>query len=71
MTRAAKHIRTVLFPAVAAALAFGASQAMAVPAAQPAEAALACVDESCDGACVAKGYDFGVCNPGCTCYPRP
>ena len=66
MSRVAKHFRTGLVSGmVAVTLVFGASQAMAAP--QDAPAGRACVDESCDGACIARGYSGGVCNPGCTC----
>jgi hypothetical protein len=64
-----KHIRGALFSsAVALTLAFGAAQALAAPQALPADAARACNDESCDGACIARGFSGGVCNPGCTCF---
>lgn len=67
MSRAAKVIRMGFLPGlVAVSIAFGTSQALAAP--QNAPASRACVDESCDGACVARGYSFGVCNPGCSCY---
>ena len=52
---------------MAAALAFGASQALAAPQDGPAGPARACVDESCDGACISREFSGGVCNPGCTC----
>ena len=69
MTRAAKVFRMGLLPGmVAAALAFGASQALAAPQDAPAGPSRACVDESCDGACIARGFSGGVCNPGCTCF---
>ena len=69
MSRAANTLRMGLLPGmVAVALAFGASQAMAAPQDGPAGASRACVDESCDGACIAKGFSGGVCNPGCTCF---
>ena len=61
-------IRKALYSvALVAALGFGAAQALAAPHA-PAQAR-ACVDESCDGACVARGFSWGICNPGCTCFP--
>jgi hypothetical protein len=67
MSRAAKFFRTGLLSGmVAVSLAFGASQALAAP--QDAPASRACVDESCDGACIARGFSGGVCNPGCTCF---
>ena len=67
MSRTAKIFRMGMLPGmVAVALAFGASQALAAP--QDAPASRACVDESCDGACIARGYSGGVCNPGCTCF---
>ena len=69
MSRAAKVFRIGLLPGmVAIALAFGASQALAAPQDATAGGMRACVDESCDGACIAKGRNGGVCNPGCTCF---
>ena len=69
MSRAAKIVRMGLLPGmVAVALAFGASQALASPQGGAAGAVRACVDESCDGACIARGYNGGVCNPGCHCF---
>ena len=68
MSRAAKHIRYGAFAwTVAVALAYGGAQAVAQPR-QSGPAARACVDESCDGACIAKGFSGGVCNPGCHCF---
>ncbi|HET7463580.1 MAG TPA: hypothetical protein VFJ82_20165 [Longimicrobium sp.] len=62
MSRAAKYIRYGAFAwTLAVALVFEARQ----PAAA---AARACVDESCDGACIARGFSGGVCNPGCHCF---
>ncbi|HEU0300155.1 MAG TPA: hypothetical protein VFR37_11890 [Longimicrobium sp.] len=67
MSRAAKIFRMGMLPGMmAVALAFGTSQALAAP--QDGPASRACVDESCDGACIARGYSGGVCNPGCTCF---
>jgi hypothetical protein len=64
-----KHIRNVLFPAaVALVLGFGGAQALAQPRGADPAPARACVDESCDGACIARGFSGGVCNPGCTCF---
>jgi hypothetical protein len=69
MSRTAKVFRMGLLPGmVAAALAFGASQALARPQHAPAGLSRACVDESCDGACIARGFNGGVCNPGCHCF---
>jgi hypothetical protein len=69
MSRTAKVFRMGLLPGmVAAALAFGASQALAAPRDASPGSSRACVDESCDGACVARGFSGGVCNPGCTCF---
>ncbi|HEX8904106.1 MAG TPA: hypothetical protein VF771_04650 [Longimicrobiaceae bacterium] len=69
MSRAAKYIRYGAFAwTVAVALAFGAAQATATPQKPDTHSARACVDESCDGACIAKGFNGGVCNPGCTCF---
>jgi len=51
---------------VAAALGFGATQALAAPR-EPAAAA-ACSNASCSWSCVKKGYDGGACINGvCTC----
>lgn len=62
MSRAAKYIR---YGAFAWTLAVG----LVFEFRQPAAAApRACVDESCDGACIARGFSAGVCNPGCTCF---
>ncbi|HEX6746621.1 MAG TPA: hypothetical protein VF092_04945 [Longimicrobium sp.] len=67
MAHTAKYIRYGAFAwTAAAALAFGAAQAVAAP--QTPVTARACVDESCDGACIARGFNGGVCNPGCTCF---
>ncbi|HEU0054843.1 MAG TPA: hypothetical protein VFQ39_16775 [Longimicrobium sp.] len=66
-----RRIRNTVFSsAVALTLAFGAGQALASPAGGGAADARACNDESCDGACIARGYSGGVCNPGCTCFGR-
>jgi hypothetical protein len=65
----ARKIRNAVFSsAVAATLAFGARQAVAAPQGGTGGGARACVDESCDGACIAKGFSGGVCNPGCHCF---
>jgi len=64
MSRAAKYIRYGAFVwTIAMGLAFEATQATAAP-----RSARACVDESCDAACVARGFSGGVCNPGCHCF---
>jgi hypothetical protein len=69
MSRAAKVFRMGLLPGmVAVALAFGAAQALAAPQDGPAAPSRACVDESCDGSCISRGYSGGVCNPGGTCF---
>ena len=63
MSRTAKYIRYGAFAwTVAVALVFELGR----PA--PASAARACNDASCDGACIARGFSGGVCNPGCTCF---
>jgi hypothetical protein len=68
MSRAAKIFRMGLLPGmVAVALAFGTSQALASPQ-DAAGSSRACVDDSCDGACISRGFSGGVCNPGCTCF---
>ncbi|MBV9109856.1 MAG: hypothetical protein JO306_10655 [Gemmatimonadetes bacterium] len=68
MSRATKYIRYGAFTwTVAVGLAFGAAQAFAAPQ-KPASTARACNDDSCDGACIARGFSGGVCNPGCTCF---
>ena len=61
MSRAAKWIRNGLFPAAfAAALGFGATQALASPEA-PARAA-ACTDAYCEQYCIDQGYTWGWCD---------
>lgn len=45
---------------VLAALAFGASQAVASPR-TPERAAWVCTDDRCNGLCVRNGYDNGYC----------
>ena len=63
-----KAVRNGLFAAVlAGSLGFGASQAMAAPAAE--SAARTCSAIQCTGYCVNQGADGGVCsNNKCLCY---
>ncbi|HEX8903964.1 MAG TPA: hypothetical protein VF771_03940 [Longimicrobiaceae bacterium] len=69
MQRAAGSIRRVAFPVVvAAALAFGAAQALASPGVAK-KAAKSCSDERCDAICVSHGYAGGDCLTGaCRCF---
>jgi hypothetical protein len=68
MTRISRAVCIGLFSAGAAgALAFGATQALAAPAATT--RALSCSDEHCDANCVSRGYAYGDCSTGaCRCF---
>ncbi len=51
-------------------LGFGAAQAFATPASQPAGAARVCNASTCEEPCLRGGYAGGVCRNGtCTCIP--
>lgn len=69
MSRSIQRIRgLVLGAGVAGALGFGASQALAGPAAAPG-ATQTCVAAVCAGQCLLRGYDRSVCRDGvCICY---
>lgn len=57
---------------VAAALAFGAGQALAVPRATVAAGARQCTQGQCSRQCKAAGYDGGNCAGGlCSCFIGP
>lgn len=58
--------------AIAAALGFGGTQAMAAPAAAPAGAVRACNSMTCGTACFNKGYPHWSCwNGNCQCSFGP
>ena len=70
MRSASRVIRRGAFPAVlAAALAFGAAQALASPSQAAKQRAAACSDERCDAICVSHGHAGGSCLTGaCRCF---
>lgn len=75
MRRSLSHLRGALFgTAVAISLGFGASQALAAPAAAARFASCPYSPNGpyfygpCETDCVARGYDFGFCRYGsCVC----
>ncbi len=60
--------RAVFGAAVLGALGLGAGQALASPSVRE-ETARICNDTTCNGNCVARGYDSGECIRGfCRCF---
>lgn len=67
-----KIIQAAGAAAVAAMLGFGATQALAAPAADAQPAARACTSSTCGTACFSKGYTHWACwNGVCQCSYGP
>lgn len=65
----ARTARCTLSAGVAGALAFGATQAFAAPATDPALSVGLCTDSNCRTFCTAVGFGTGWCANGrCVCY---
>ena len=64
--------RMAMGATLAAALGFGAAQALAAPRASVGDAARACKPGDCSRQCKAAGYDGGSCAGGlCECFIGP
>lgn len=67
-----KIIHAASAAALAAALGFGGTQALAAPAAAPAGTVRACTSSTCGTACFSKGYSHWSCwNGVCQCSYGP